>query len=107
MRKKKLKFPKHMLFQRFGKVKDNRATWLDYICKDKNAMYMKMCTRAGWVLRASGTRLAPTESGDEMPSRPIFYRVSNLPLRVVHSLFINYFRRDFYGQSKWKADSIF
>ena len=51
---------------------------------------MEICTRAGRVLRASGTRLAPTESGDEMPSRPILYKVSNLPLWVVHSLRIFY-----------------
>lgn len=25
----------------------NRAIWLDYICKDKNAMYIKLCARAG------------------------------------------------------------
>ena len=25
----------------------NRAIWLDYKCKDKNAMYNTKCTRAG------------------------------------------------------------
>lgn len=25
----------------------NHAIWLDYICKDKNAMYIKICARAG------------------------------------------------------------
>ena len=25
----------------------NRAIWLDYKCKDKNAMYIEKCARAG------------------------------------------------------------
>ena len=26
----------------------NHAIWLDYICRDKNAMHMRICVRAGW-----------------------------------------------------------